>query len=139
MKKLVVGAVIPLQLLGSSVASADTNAPGGGMYTSVTFINNTDSPVWLTLYNSAGRLDTWHIISGSPRCVPPRTNTKIGNLLTEEVRVRTESKKGHGDCNVGTYNDAHYDYLINMATQNLDVTTQLDVDSHGRSSLHPNG
>jgi hypothetical protein len=141
MKRIVVGVALAFQMLGFSVASAQTTDTGitKGHVGPVGFLNNTNSPVWVTVYQSSGALDTWHIVTA--QCVLMKaaatlTTSPTGDTGPYQVKLRTESKKGHGDCNTGTYNDTSIrtDGGGNMHVNN--PSAQLDVNAQGQSHLY---
>lgn len=104
-----VGVLLALLLLSAVKADAQSTYFQGAQ-----FQNHSNSPIWVTIYESPlPVVGPWKIVKAA--CVSMQSNGSWDWLpTTQYMKIRAEAKKGHGDCNVGTYWDGSVSSSANM-------------------------
>jgi hypothetical protein len=95
-----IGFFLMLLLLSATRANAQST-----YFDSAQFQNHSNSPVWVTIYESPLPLvGPWKIVKA--QCVGMQQNASWGYLpTTQYMKIRAQAIKGHTDCNNGTYWD----------------------------------
>jgi hypothetical protein len=105
-----VGLFLILLLLSAARADAASSV----WYSGAQFQNHSNSPVWVTIYESPlPVVGPWKIVKAA--CVGMQQNGSWSNLPTSiYMKIRAQAIKGHSDCNAGTYWDNSVSGSANM-------------------------
>jgi hypothetical protein len=116
-----------LLLSVTSVSAASTWLDGAQ------FRNNSNSPVWVTIYESSLPLGPWTIVKAD--CVSMKKSGSWRYLpSTAYMKIRAQAIKGHGDCNDGTYWDGSVSRSANSNGGAMSAT--FNSQSDGGSNLN---
>jgi hypothetical protein len=120
-----------LMLLLLSAARAD--AASSVWYSGAQFQNHSNSPVWVTIYESPLPIvGPWKIVKA--QCVGMQQNASWGYLpTTQYMKIRAQAIKGHSDCNSGTYWDGSVSATANSNDDGM--SAQFNSEPGGGSKL----
>jgi hypothetical protein len=109
-----VGLFLMLLLL----SAGRVNAASSVWFSGAQFQNHSNSPVWVTIYESSLPLGPWKIVKAD--CVYMKAHGSWNYLPTSiYMKIRAEAIKGHGDCKDGTYWDGSVNRSANMNGQTM--------------------
>jgi hypothetical protein len=96
---------IGLFLILLLLSAGKVNAQSSTYFDGAQFQNHSNSPVWVTIYESPlPVVGPWKIVQAS--CVEMQQNGSWNWLPTSQyMKIRAQAIKGHSDCNAGTYWD----------------------------------
>jgi hypothetical protein len=111
MRRAIHGDQLFLMLL--LLSTSNVNAASSVWYSGAQFQNHSNSPIWVTIYESSLPLGPWKIVK--PECVFMQANGSWSWLPTAVyMKIRAQAIKGHGNCNDGTYWDGSVSGTANM-------------------------
>jgi hypothetical protein len=96
------------------LSATSANAASSTWYSGAQFQNHSNSPVWVTIYESPlPVVGPWKIVKAA--CVSFKQNGSWSYLpTTQYMKIRAQAIKGHGDCKDGTYWDGSVSGTANM-------------------------
>jgi hypothetical protein len=106
--------IIGLFLMLLLLSGAEANAATSTWFDGAQFQNHSNSPVWVTIYESPlPVVGPWKIVKAA--CVGMQQNGSWSYLpTTQYMKIRAEAIKGHGDCKEGRYWDGSVSRTANM-------------------------
>ncbi len=124
-----IGLFLMLLLLSATNANAATTT----WFDGAQFQNHTNSPVWVTIYESPLPIvGPWKIVKAA--CVAMQSFGSWNYLpTTQYMKIRAQAIKGHGDCNDGTYWDGSVSGTANMNGGSM--SAQINTLPGGASKL----
>jgi hypothetical protein len=99
----ILGLVLIVLFASVSAARAQLGSTPQGAISQASFANQTNSPVWVTIYTAKlGILGPWTIAKAS--CVTGQSTGGWNFTGEPYVKIQAEAQTGHGAlCNTGTY------------------------------------
>ncbi len=115
------------------LSAANANAATTTWFDGAQFQNHTNSPVWVTIYESPLPIvGPWKIVKAA--CVGMQSFGSWNYLpTTQYMKIRAQAIKGHGDCNAGTYWDGSVSGTANMNGGSM--SAQINTLPGGASKL----
>ena len=100
------------------LSAVRANAASTTYYTGAQFQNHSNSPVWVTIYESSLPLGPWTIVKAA--CVGMQSFGSWSYLpASSYMKIRAQAIKGHAACNDGTYWDNSVSGTANMNDQTM--------------------
>ena len=124
---------VGLFLMMLLLSAARANAQSSTYFDGAQFQNNSNSPVWVTIYESPLPLvGPWKIVKAA--CVGMKQGGSWSWLpTTQYMKIRAQAIKGHTDCNNGTYWDGSVSGTANMNDDTM--SAQFNSLPSGASKL----